>query len=294
MSINDAARGDVGHEKEVGTDEKLAALVARFEKATEQPIIAVEFPDDADGGDLALTASKLGGIPYLGPDDDAPLDAKDTMLHCLAQIDCADLPPLAGVDVPTSGLLQFWIGRDPLYGADVEQYSNRANAVVYHPEIDPSVTEADVLRKYTAEGVTDEDFSPLNQMDESVPLAFTATTMCATGGDECDPGLDVVTEYNAIFPDAAIDSRYDMDADHLMAFYRDATASHIGGYARFAQDDPRDYASYGVADRTITLLSLDSEGPLMWGDMGIGNWLISPEALAARDFDQVTYTWDCG
>ena len=32
----------------------------------------------------------------------------------------------------------------------------------------------------------------------------------------------------------------------------------------------------------------------MWGDAGIGAFFCSPEALAARDFSDVLYNWDCG
>ena len=32
----------------------------------------------------------------------------------------------------------------------------------------------------------------------------------------------------------------------------------------------------------------------MWGDAGSANWLITPEALAARDFTNVAFEWSCG
>ena len=32
---------------------------------------------------------------------------------------------------------------------------------------------------------------------------------------------------------------------------------------------------------------------IMWGDVGICNFFISPEALKRRDFSRVLYNWDC-
>ena len=37
----------------------------------------------------------------------------------------------------------------------------------------------------------------------------------------------------------------------------------------------------------------DLDNDIMWGDMGIANFFITPEDLAAENFDNVLYTWDC-
>ena len=76
--------------------------------------------------------------------------------------------------------------------------------------------------------------------------------------------------------------------------------SHIGGYPSFVQDDPRDEFEE-LRDHTVNLLTIESEWGedadegvyVMWGDAGAANWLITPEALAARDFSQVVFEWAC-
>ena len=77
--------------------------------------------------------------------------------------------------------------------------------------------------------------------------------------------------------------------------------SHIGGYPSFVQNDPRDEFEE-LSGHTVNLLTIESEWGedaeegvyVMWGDAGAANWLITPEALAARDFSQVVFEWACG
>lgn len=53
---------------------------------------------------------------------------------------------------------------------------------------------------------------------------------------------------------------------------------------------------------TVNLLTIESEWGedaeegvyVMWGDAGVANWLITPEAFTARDFSQVVFEWACG
>ena len=67
----------------------------------------------------------------------------------------------------------------------------------------------------------------------------------------------------------------------------------IGGYPYFMQDDVREVSS----EFDTLLFQMDSEsigeGEIMWGDMGVGNFFISREALRRLDFSRVLYHWDC-
>ena len=68
----------------------------------------------------------------------------------------------------------------------------------------------------------------------------------------------------------------------------------MGGYPNFTQNDPRSY-NKDQQNKTIMLMQIDSDldNDIMWGDMGIANFFITPEDLAAENFDNVLYTWDC-
>lgn len=43
----------------------------------------------------------------------------------------------------------------------------------------------------------------------------------------------------------------------------------------------------------VLLLQIDTDDEIMWGDSGVGNFVIHPDDLAKRDFSKVYYTWDC-
>ncbi len=67
-----------------------------------------------------------------------------------------------------------------------------------------------------------------------------------------------------------------------------AAGHKLGGYCAFTQDDPRE-----PEDPWFSLLQLDSDAHVRWGDMGIAHWFIREPDLRARDFSRVWYHWDC-
>lgn len=72
---------------------------------------------------------------------------------------------------------------------------------------------------------------------------------------------------------------------------RNYSSCKLGGYASFAQYDPR-----GKASRATTVLfEMDStmSREIMWGDLGAANFFISAEDLKNCDFSKVQYSMDC-
>ncbi|MCL2424249.1 MAG: DUF1963 domain-containing protein [Micrococcales bacterium] len=71
---------------------------------------------------------------------------------------------------------------------------------------------------------------------------------------------------------------------------------HIGGYPLSIQGDPRE-CNDDFAGHTTLLFQLDSDDAtgieILWGDMGVGNFFIQPDRLAALDFSNVLYNWEC-
>ncbi len=62
----------------------------------------------------------------------------------------------------------------------------------------------------------------------------------------------------------------------------------MGGYAHFAQEDPRQ-------DNHLMLLfqmDTDAEMEAMWGDMGTAKFFISEKDLSQMDFSRVMFYWD--
>ena len=108
-------------------------------------------------GEPGLTDSKVGGTPYLPKGTRWPVDEQGVPLRFLAQIDCTQL--IALPDYPHTGLLQFFIGTDEMFGCDFGAMKSKNYAVLYHETVDTSVTAADIPLPEPPE----EDCSPLEK-----------------------------------------------------------------------------------------------------------------------------------
>ncbi|WP_035988073.1 DUF1963 domain-containing protein [Leptolyngbya sp. KIOST-1] len=81
---------------------------------------------------LSRWHSKIGGDPYFPSHEAYPTSSVNgAPMPLLAQINCADVPPIAGFDFPTKGMLQFYVGGLQFY----EAVPNKDFQVVYFPEI---------------------------------------------------------------------------------------------------------------------------------------------------------------
>jgi len=83
--------------------------------------------------------SKVGGLPYWDPAKTYPTDSNGKKMFLLAQInfdqDKAESP------LPQSGMLQFFIGGEEMYGLDLDHPTAQKDwCIVYHEKVDASVT----------------------------------------------------------------------------------------------------------------------------------------------------------
>lgn len=81
-----------------------------------------------DGPPATPWGSKVGGLPYLVPAADHPLDEAGNPLVFIAQLNFSELPDLLGF--PTTGLLQFFISSTAEFDC----------VVIYHPAV-PTIWE---------------------------------------------------------------------------------------------------------------------------------------------------------
>lgn len=109
----------------------------------------------------------------------------------------------------------------------------------------------------------------------------------------------IAEAYSELFGDKVEDNYDLMDADEEVS---DAVFANccsggtcMGGYPFFTQDDSRSYKDE-LAGHMVLLFRSDSESggegwdnQICWGDMGVGNFFITPEDLAKRDFSHVLY-----
>lgn len=224
-------------------------------------------------------SSKFGGEPYWPKDMKYPESKSGNKLTLLAQLNINEFPNLP--DFPKSGILQFFIEDDDVYGLDfyrpIEEIIKAPSGyrVVYHSiiERDESLLEnglpkahkescLPLSREYRLESVLDKEIPS--------PRDFRYKNYAK----------EPYKEEGAL-------------ADYIYDNFT-STGCKIGGYAFFTQEDPR---INGEDDNWVLLFQMDSEflgdDEIMWGDLGVANFFIEKEALKKNDFSRVWYNWDC-
>lgn len=220
--------------------------------------------------------SKVGGSPYRPKDSAWPTASDGRPLFFLAQINFAEMPPTT--PFPQTGIVQFFINDDDLYGMDFDDGEKQDTfRVLYFPEV---VKDENRLQT-DSPAPRDFEFLP-HHPEESYPLQFARA-------EEFMPQTDYQfwQTFGADFFQKFGEKEWTLTDAYAKAVKADG--HKIGGYAYFTQDDPR-----RPDDPMLLLFQLDSdEGmDLMWGDMGVGHFFIREADLAARDFSRVLYDWD--
>ena len=273
--------------------------------------LKVSLPD----APLPQTASKFGGRPYLPAGELPPTNEKGEPLGMIAQINCAELPEN---DIyPATGMLQFWINpndEECMWGYDYENpLSQKNHRIVYYetlgePNPDAPFPNVDWDEGGWPIGGFDCESGPL-EIEYGMTFEVREQGVTASGYDYYDV---FGAKWDETYPDELLPEAHEnpyKNQPRREALYEltepfeseERDYSHIGGYPSFVQEDPRDEFEE-LRGHTVNLLTIESEWGedaeegvyVMWGDAGAANWLITPEALAARDFSQVVFEWACG
>lgn len=228
-------------------------------------------------GEVDRLASKFGGAPYWPADMPYPTTKTGEQLYLLAQFHLDEIATLPK-DFPTTGMLQFFIASDDVYGCEFsESLEQDGYRVVYHATL-----SEDLLADVPTNAQTPEYEFPFV---ETYRLAFlTANELLS------------LSDYRMV--DAEDLAKDEADEDEVMdvLFDNANSAGHkLGGYPYFTQWDPREGSE--LLQGYELLFQLDSEmddaKDIMWGDVGVANFFIHPDDLKRRDFSKVAYNWDC-
>jgi len=308
--------------------EKAKNLLEGFKAETKQPAIRLT---TQRSDHIAATSSKFGGLPYLPKNFAYPTCALGNRLKLLAQLNFAELPPLA--DFPTSGILQFFVLHDENIG---REWGNPINdgkyKVIYHKEIHendrmtdfpeikfvpPKFVDKSWLPKISAESFPFEgEFLVTGELVEVPPISYTwdfnvkFKAFCEKYGifSEFEPYFLItenfgdwlkMTETMPQEEQLATKQKSDKIEDLLIAFFGYCEWHLIGSYPFFTQEDPRFYVKNSKKYDTL-LFQMASEYEqgkpkdcIMWGDMGVANFFINRQNLQNLKFDDVLYNWDC-
>ncbi|MFK7935375.1 MAG: YwqG family protein [Saprospiraceae bacterium] len=220
---------------------------------------------------LDLKTSKFLGKPFYPKSKFYPKDKHGNPMLLLAQLNFAEIPQLA--DFPKDGILQLFLSATDWYDEE--------SKVVYHTK---SEMEEDLV----------SDFSFLSEAAyKEMPIMKVHTL-----------DFEKIIE-NGGLEDCQFDFQFgDLDwfdfveelsekEDKEFNDYFDTYGHKIGGYAQFTQSDPRDYRGSNRSKTDIQLLQIDSEGDIMFGDVGIGHVFINAESLRNNAYEKAYFTWDC-
>lgn len=247
--------------------QRLAAYLSRLEDVALPAVHIKARPSDS----LFLFDSKFGGYPYWPKDKPYPKDVEGNYMYLLAQLNFSQIPPLEGY--PDKGLLQFYVAADDMYGLNFDDQAEQKNfrVIYFEDSSEPPLENFHFLDEQERESGLPLD-RPM-ELSFSLQKDYYAFSDCRYPedlGDELS-SEELYKEVSKVFPDEG---------------------HKIGGYAYFTQSDPRDEKE----DRSdwVLLLQIDSQGnDIVWGDVGVGNFFIHPDALKRKDFSNVLYNWDC-
>jgi uncharacterized protein YwqG len=255
----------------------------------------------AESGDPVV--AQLGGLPTL-PINSWPVWPGNGPLAHVLTIDCASLAALLpGWDMPDSGRLAFFYFDGLSYfhqeGSGVGSWDpatqEGARVLWLHPE-DSTPTDLTHVATPAPPGLTPFPAVPLT----AVPVL--------TWPDANDPRLRQIWDMAGMAPQAsegalppAAESLYEALQDK-----RDAgpPEHQVGGHPHPVQGtvesevEEIERALNGAGGqatewRLLAQVDSDETAEMMWGDVGILYFMIRPDDLRARRFEQARFTWQC-
>ena len=276
----------------IPTQAQIEEFVLNLKGVTQREVIGIKL---SLADELAVTDSKVGGVPYIPKGGALPRSAEGKPLFMLAQINCEQLPE--NNLYPKKGLLQFWIAdtEDPLYGLDYDDpCSNDFKRVLYFSTIGETLPIDDFISDYTF----DDNHLPFNSKKqfalhfkkdtESISLEERAATQLFF--EKWNEAFSTqITTIDEFFEEVPNDICEEINASLL----KEPTGHKIGGYPYFTQVDPREEND----PHTLLLLQIDIDNvggeEICWGNEGgVANFFVSPEDMANCKFDDVLFHWE--
>lgn len=282
--------------------------IEKLRNETKLPFLGIDLAETQP----SIFDSKIGGTPYLPRECEIPTSKNGRQMKLLAQINCKNLVTLA--EYPHNGILQFFLTTDPMWDESF---------VKYYPEIDTSLTEAEILPRIQNfhEGV-DGAFPVKGEYG----MLFTPKLESMSSDDYylqalfCQNYTEISGEYISN-PEDAGNGEYGEVVYKIFEAYSDNAHSFgtkIGGYESSTQPpdyfiyQPKEYASPHShwktyvekidmkSDDTVLLLFQSAshyhnskDYKVLWGDAGVARFCIKRKDLKNCDFSNVWFSWDC-
>lgn len=281
--------------EEIYTKEQLDTILKKLEEQTKKEAFRIVINKKRKP---ELYDSKFGGVPYWDKKLEYPTDSDGNKMILLAQI---NLNELESDELPQTGMLQFFIANDEMYGCDFDEPDKQNGfRVIYHETIDKNITREDVLEFGIPSNEDMEEDSHGSPVDGEFAVDIKKTKISISTEDYQFSKLfsKIAKELNF-----SVEDEYDMydilDEDLYEELSEKNSGHWLFGYPYFTQGDPREFGEKLQYYDTL-LFQMDSEWveeasdyEILWGDVGVANFFINKEDLKKKDFSRVMYTWDC-
>jgi uncharacterized protein YwqG len=222
------------------------------------------------GDPLTVWQSKIGGNPYFPKDLEYPIDPDSgKAMPLLVQINCADVPQIAGFDFPQHGILQFYLGYEP---ADADGVPDKYR-VFYFPEVDRDESRL----------ITDfnfiEDYLTIRELyGEIYPIEFVASLDLFWESRTGD--IKIPEELTALFQEF-----YEWISEYDRENQTGIRGNKLGGYVDFHSNTNE------IADCADGRLLLELYHPDCIDDSFL--FFMTDDRLGDRDFSEVEFYFVC-
>lgn len=271
--------------KEIKNKEKLDTIINEIKKRTEAEYYKINLVDEPTN----IYSSKIGGLPYWEKDKEYPIDSKGNKLSLLAQINF-EKENFDDERLPKTGILQFFIGDDDLYGCNFDDVQNDWR-VIYHEKIKENISEEEINLMNIPTNKTVED-GPIEKNINSLAMKFIKEKCYITTNSYNFESLIkniLMEKYNEEVTEKFLFFHFgDPEYEYIINSF-EAFGHKLLGYPDFYQSDTRKLDS----KYDTLLLQIDTDKGIMWGDSGVCNFFINNEDLKKKDFSNVLYNWDC-
>ncbi len=275
--------------------EKAKNIVAKIKDITAMTAYKLTIIPNSQPG---IFDSKFSGVPYWDMTKEYPVDCEGDKMMLLAQINFTKAA-LEDERLPKVGILQFFIAtEDNVYGMDWDEADSQRNfRVVYHEQIDETMTEEQVLGLDIPVATSeDNEWTPVFK-EAAVSIERMTTYLGTEDYHFYSVFAEAVKElYGEDIQEQGFYT-YLSDEDRDYIYEECNNDGHwILGYPYFTQSDPREYREDDYYNTLLFQMDSDMIGRedyVLWGDCGVANFFINEEALKKKDFSKVLYHWDC-
>ena len=232
---------------------------------------SMDFFNRGTGDPLTVWQSKIGGNPYFPKTAEYPIDpGTGKAMPLLMQINCAEVPPIAGFDFPQVGILQFYLGFEP---ADASATPGKYR-VLYFPEISTNFSDLITDFSFIEQDGTIQELYP-----EVYPIMFSASRDLFWESQYSED-LDSPEEFAELCEEFD-----DWICEYNDEYRTDELGNKLGGYVDLHSDTNE------IAERANGRLLLELIHPFSSDDSFL--FFIPDEQLRDRDFRDADFYFVC-